>query len=956
VLEKDDAMIAAAAETISFGPFSLVTSERLLTKDGIPVELGARTLDILVALVGRPNEVISKRDLLAQVWPDVTVEEGSLRFHIAGLRKALGDGKDGARYVTTLAGRGYCFVAPISRRGERDDLPAVFTAADFPHVHLPSRLNRMVGRADDVRTVSAQLAAARFVTILGAGGVGKTTVALAVGHDLIAAFSGAAIFVDLGAQNDPNLVATTLASMLGLSVQSDDVIPSLTAYLRDKRILLILDTCEHLIEAVATLASRIFEAAPQVHILATSREALRVEGEHIYKLDSLAFPPDDPKLTAAMAQTFPATQLFMERAAASGARLNFSDAEAAIAASICRKLDGVALAIELAAGRVEAYGLQQTAALLDQSLTRLWQGQRTSPVRQKTLQATLDWSYGLLSELERVVLHRLAVFVGHFTIEAALAVVTSANVDQALVFGVIDSLVGKSMVATHPVGAMMRYRLLDTTRAYALEISVDDAELSDLAVRHADYYRRWLEQTGAEWTTLSNAAERAPHLAGLANVRAALEWCFGVNGNAEIGIRLAAAAVPVFLAMSLLPECHRWSERAILALDDATGGGIEEMRLQSGLGMSLMFTRVHNEAARTAFTRSFAIAEAHGDALNQMLLLGPLQLFHFRTADFKTSLHYAKRSAAVAETIGDPSAIALAHCLTGMSLHYMGDMAGARAELEAALRKGPGSQRTRTIYLGLDYYNWAGIALARTLWLQGYPALAVDRASQTVRDAERLGHPVTLTIVLHWAASVFLWIGDLANAEKHIDWFISRAETHSLGPYLAVGRGLKGELAIRRGDAKAGVEDVQDCLEKLHAARYELLTSAFNISIGQGLVAMGRFAEGIALMDETIQLVDAHGDAAFMPELLRVKGNLLQSMPQPSVDGAEVCYTQSVELSRRLGTRAWEFRAATDLARLWAGQGKSANARAALQPLFDQFAGFDTADLKAAESLLASLG
>jgi predicted ATPase len=160
------------------------------------------------------------------------------------------------------------------------------------------------------------------------------------------------------------------------------------------------------------------------------------------------------------------------------------------------------------------------------------------------------------------VLHRLAVFVGHFTIEAALAVVTSTDVDQALVFGVIDGLVSKSMVATYPVGAMMRYRLLDTTRAYALEIRVHDAELANLVVRHANYYRRWLEQVGTEWLTLSSGAQRALHLAGLANVRVALEWCFGVSGNTEIGVGLAAAAVPVFLAMSLLPECQRWSERA----------------------------------------------------------------------------------------------------------------------------------------------------------------------------------------------------------------------------------------------------------------------------------------------------------------------------------------------------------------------------------------------------------
>ena len=212
------------------------------------------------------------------------------------------------------------------------------------------------------------------------------------------------------------------------------------------------------------------EAAPQVHILATSREALRIEGEHVYRLDALACPPDAPGLTAAAVQQFPATQLFVERAVASGARLDLSDAEAPIVADICRKLDGVALAIELAARRVESYGLQQTAALLDQRLTLLWLGSRTAPPRQKTMQATLDWSYELLSELERAVLRRLAIFVGHFTLDAALEVVTSATLDRSAVFGAIDSLVAKSMVATRPIGAMMRYRLLDTTRAYALEI------------------------------------------------------------------------------------------------------------------------------------------------------------------------------------------------------------------------------------------------------------------------------------------------------------------------------------------------------------------------------------------------------------------------------------------------------------------------------------------------------
>ena len=958
-LQKDDAMVTPAAQAqdvMSFGPFSLVASERLLTREGAPVELGARALDILIALVSRPNEVVSKKELLAQVWPDVTVEENSLRFHIVSLRKALGDGKDGARYITTLAGRGYCFVAPISRSSDRGDVLST-VAANFTHANLPGRLMRMVGRDDDVLQVSTRLTASRFVTIVGPGGVGKTTVAIAVGHHLIEAFAGVVLFVDLGMLSDPDLVATAVASMLGLSVQSDDATPNLIAYLRDKRILLILDTCEHLIEAVATLAANVVAAAPDVHILATSREALQVEGEQVYKLDALACPPDDPQLTAATLQKFPATQLFVERAMASGARLDLNDADAAIVVSICRRLDGVALAIELAARRVESHGLQQTAALLDQRLTLLWLGPRSAPPRQKTLQATLDWSYGLLSELERVVLRRLAVFVGHFTLDAAMAVVTSAAIDQSGVFGAIDSLVAKSMVVTRPIGAMMRYRLLDTTRAYTLEIGIGDAEVADLAIRHATYYRRWLEQTGDEWPTFSNGAQRTPHFAALNNVRAALEWCFGVNGNVEIGVGLAAAAAPVFLAMSLLTECHRWSERAILALGDATRGGAEEMHLQAALGVSLMFTRGNSEAARVALIRSLAIAEQRGDTPHQLQLLSLLHMFHHRVGDFKTTLDYARRGSTVSESVAVPAAKALAHSLLGSSLHHIGDLGAARVELELALQRGPGYQRTSTIYLDFEHYNYAGVALARTLWLQGHPVQAVERARESVKDAASTGHPVPLSRALVWAISVFLWTGDLECADEHTDWLTSHAESHSLGPYRAVGRGYKGALAIRRGDPKGGVESLQGCLEVLHAAQYELLTTAFNISLAQGLAAIDRFAEGIARIDETITLVEANGDLSYMPELLRVMGGLLASKPEPSVDDAEMYFMQSLELSRRQGARAWELRTATDLATLYAGQGQPERGRMLLQPVFEHFVeGSDTTDVKAAERLLATLG
>jgi predicted ATPase/DNA-binding winged helix-turn-helix (wHTH) protein len=943
------------SEKIAFGSFILHPDERLLLRQGKPVDLGTRAFDILVTLATQPNEVVSKADLLARVWPDVTVEEGSLRFHMANLRKVLAADAGGARYIATLTGRGYCFVAPMSRPDPHDGARADI-AADYPHANLPGHLRRMVGRNDDIAALSAQLMATRFVTIAGMGGVGKTTVAVAVGHKLIEEFAGAVHLVDLGAINDPDLVATNATSTLGLSNPSGDAISSLIAHLTNRRTLLILDTCEHVIDAVAALAARIVSAVPHAHVLATSREPFHVEGEHVYKLSPLACPPGDPIVTVAAAQGYPATRLFIERAEATGARLDLDDAEAAVVTGICRKLDGVPLAIELAAGRVASHGLQKTAALLDERFSLLWPGRRIAPPRQKTLQATLDWSYSLLSDFERVVLRRLAVFAGDFSIDGAVTVVTDNAIDEALVFGAIDSLVAKSMVATTPTGATMRYRLLDTTRAYALQIDMDSSELAGVAARHASYCLRWLEETGLEWPRLVNATQRSRHLAGLANVRAALDWCFGSSGDTDIGIRLAVAADPVFISMSLLTEDRFWTARAIGALDETGRGGRKEMHLQAALGVSLMFTRGGTEAARDALNRSFAIAEQHGDALDKIQILGPLQMFYLRTGEFRTALVYAQRCYDLANMLKDLVSTTLAHSIMGMSLHLAGECDRARTALEAGLRYTPHSDRTTTNYLGFDGRLLAGAILARALWLQGQPDQAVERSLLTIREAEALDHPLTISIALVWTISLFLWLGDLDRASQHINRLFALADLHSLGPYLVVGRGFRGELAIRRGDADSGVRTLQHALTELHKLPYELLTTPLNIALIQGLAETHRFVEAFALLDETMQSVETNGDLCYMPELLRLKGNLVLATAPPHDDTAETYFTQSLELSRRQGARAWELRTAIDFATLLVGRGKHERAEEILKPPFKQFVeGLDAPDLLSAARILEAL-
>jgi tetratricopeptide (TPR) repeat protein len=285
-----------------------------------------------------------------------------------------------------------------------------------------------------------------------------------------------------------------------------------------------------------------------------------------------------------------------------------------------------------------------------------------------------------------------------------------------------------------------------------------------------------------------------------------------------------------------------------------------------------------------------------------------------------------------------------------------GELAAARTKLEAAIEPGFRSQRTTTIYLGFEGRILAGAILGRNLWLQGYPAQAVDRARQTVRDAAAMDHSLTLSIALIWAITLFLWTGDLESAEEHIDWLISRAETYSLGPYLLVGLGFKGELAILKGDANGGVESLEGALDKLTRPPYELLSTPLTLALVRGYGAVGRFVEGITLADETIRIVEAKGDLCYLPELLRARGSLLLSMPDPNRKEAQTCFQSSIDASRQQGARAWELRTAIDLAELWAEDGRSQSARALLQQVFGQFGeGMDSADLKAARRLLVAL-
>ena len=459
----------AAARLFSFGPFQLFPSRRLLLRDGQPVQLGSRSLDILIALAERRGDVVDKNELIARVWPGITVDEGSLRVHIAGLRKAFGEGGENASYVKTVTGRGYCLAATSGRpelSGETGR-QAEIRVGHTPR--LPMQLSQMIGGGEAVRKISDLLAANRFVTIHGPGGAGKTTTAVAAGHSQLALFEGAVHFVDLGQIKESSLLPGAIASIFGLSIQSGDPTRALLDLLRDRRMLVIFDSCEHLIEPAAALIERLFHAAPQVHILATSREILRVDGEHVFRFSGLDCPSDEEEQSTERIFSFDAPRLFTERAITSGYRFPLNDANAPVVARICRKLDGLPLAIDIAAARVPAFGLSEVARSLETGIWLFWRGQRTAQPRHQTISATIDWSYDLLGDDERAVLQQLSARDGFSSLDTVCEIARQALREPSREFHVIDKLVAKSLISFEVDESGARYRLLNSTRAYARE-------------------------------------------------------------------------------------------------------------------------------------------------------------------------------------------------------------------------------------------------------------------------------------------------------------------------------------------------------------------------------------------------------------------------------------------------------------------------------------------------------
>jgi predicted ATPase/DNA-binding winged helix-turn-helix (wHTH) protein len=928
-------------KVLSFGPFELSISNRLLTSGAKVVPLGARAMDILIVLVEHANKIVSRRTLIERVWPKRGADEVSLRVHISALRKALAQSDPARRYIANVPGRGYSFIVPITSPSV--ETPEIDLAA---RSGLPARLTRMVGRKDTIAAIEAKLAAQKFITIVGPGGIGKTTVAVAVTHEMRSTFDGRTRFVDVSNLGDASLVASAVASSFGLPIQTNDVVPALIVHLQKAPTLLVLDGCEHLIDGVSTLAEKLFCSVPTLHLLATSREALRVEGENVHELAALECPAEDMGISASRALEYPAVQLLVDRVRAVRGQFELVDADAPIAAGICRRLDGIALAIELAAGRVDVYGFSKTASLLADHLNLSWAGRRTAAARHQTLNAALEWSYELLDERERLVLSRLGVFAGGFTFEAAIAVVADDKVDEAKASDCIWELRSKSLISAH--GQESRLRLLDTTRAFALQ-RLEGAEQNLFRRRHALYYcdlfRQGAAIDGAGW----------PKALGIEidNLRGALNWTFSADGDAKIGVELAAVSASTLMGKALLTECVEWMKKAISCLDDVNSGTRQEMVIQSALASCMTFTGGMTDESYATWDKARHLAEGLNDTEHRLISLLVLWAHQIRLPRYAETVRLADHCGEVAEEIGDRGAIAMANYMRGISYHHTGRILQAEHCLELSLHRDDDASRQALIKrFGYDRKVDALTILSNVFWLRGSPDHARRLRQMSIAEARQLGLAVPLSVALAGASfDTYLLAPDADETEAHANELTEHAAKCGVESYYGFGQCVQALVRARRGEIDEGVELLDSGLEKLSTARYGVFNTILSAEFAMCLADVGRVKQATAVFERA--KIDLDDEAQLhAPELLRVRGELALRSDEGLSVGRQY-FLRAIHLSQRQGSLSWTLRAATSLAIAETSEVRAEAARETLRSVCAKFHdGADTSDLRLAMRVL----
>jgi predicted ATPase/DNA-binding winged helix-turn-helix (wHTH) protein len=924
-----------------FGAFELLVRRQLLVHAGAPVRVGSRALALLTALVAGAGDLVTKEKLIAAAWPTTFVDDSNLKVNVCNLRQVLESVDPGQDYIATVPGRGYRFIAPVHRISMG--------------VHgLPPRIP-LIGRADDLAAVQEWLSKKSVVTVAGTGGIGKTALATGAAHAVAPLYPDGVMFVDLAKISAPLFIPAALAFALGLATAGEDPLAGVIHALEGQRKLLLIDNCEHLLPTVAAVIDRLSSSLEGVRILATSREPLRIRDEHVHRLEPLKSDPR-PNPTASEASAYSAVKLFVTRAfEQTGYELH--DADAPNVAEICRRLDGIPLAIELAATRIGALAPPRLLEMLDDRFKVLAYGSRKAPIRQQTLLATLDWSYSLLSDSEAAFVRALSVFAGEFSVEGAIALAPNDTPPETVI-DILSSLAAKSFLVLDWRKSAVRYRFLETMRAYLLARLPLAGEESEVKRRHAEFMCTLLERAGNQSATDATREWDANFGHCLDDLRSALTWTLSSDEDAALGIRLAVVALPLWSELSLIGECRETSERALARLN-AMPIPDQQMRAHLLLGVAMGSTYLPEDAdaPRRAWESALQVARANGDAdlLAQVLSgLARCEMFNGRHTDALRHVHELRGIAKSPLNSGwarDEGDLLLAHAEI-----YKAQFPKALARLKQfAERQARHPLSPRRGMQQVAPHLQLAVCLAATLWLTGSPVQAALAADAAVRDARETGHQQSLCEILAKGVTlVALWNGHVDRASCYAAEFASLVTLYRLAIWSPVSLCLDVLVACAAGK-QVHAEQLGDACYAMLALPPPLIRPIYLVMVADELVTRGHLVEARIPIDAVRARVQAsQGENWTVPELLRVEAALASRSGDERA--AETLLLQSLQLADEAGATGWSLRAALSLAQLWRDAGRGREAAAVLAPVMARIVdGAGTKDFDNAEAFLLQL-
>ena len=930
----------------AFGPYRLIPSRQRLLHGDRAVRLGGRAFELLCLLVQRSGTLVDKKDLMAAAWPNTFVHDSNLKVNMHNLRRSLGDTQIPPTYIATIAGRGYRFVAPVQvsdrPTGEDEAAPGDAEPRSFP----PAR--EMVGRETEVAAILADLNAHRHVSVVGAGGIGKTTVALAAAHAFEADCPDGLCFVDLATIDDPLLLPSALVTALGLRGNPGDMLTAVVDHLRDRHMLLLLDSCEHVLPAVTLFAGRLVAAGGAALLLATSREPLRLVDEHVVWLDALAVPAPGLPLTVATALTFPAIDLFVRRAA-EWSGYQFVDGDCTAIARICRALDGLPLAIELVAAKVAQHPVGTLPAMLNEHLGFRNRQAGAAPFSHETLMATIDWSYRLLSRDEAAVYRLVSVFADAFDQDDAVAIAGVAPLAPVAVAVALGGLVAKSLLTAQVDGPALRYRLLDSTRHHAARRRREDGGDTRALPAHAERVLNIFEHAEEEWHWRDTAIWTGLYQRRLADLRAALAWAFDEGGDAALGIRLTVAAIPLWFEASLMSEAQAAVERALERAEAVPCDDLLKAKLAGFRAWSMIYTRTLLPGIEAAWREAIALAERAGSAGHSLRAQVGLCFFLIQTGRMAEAAAYAE------VFVGTPDAAgAIApeiERIRAWARTFGGALAESRAVLDrlAATYDRPDG-RSRMAGIQVDRFIGIRCYLPFVAWLGGDADTAATAADDAVTAAGSLGHIVSQSNALGLAAlPVALWTGDEAALDRYTALLRANLEREPIALWMPVERFFAAALDDLRGaDATAAM---RAAIDGLIEARFTMRLGMHLGMLAEAHARHGRLEEAMTTIADAHRYNAAQGERWCRAETQRIEAAILARAGQ--VEAAETLRRSALAEAYAIGALAFELRAATDLAAQSVEAGRFAEAVALLAPVHRRFdEGRATRDLVAATALL----